>query len=221
MVTMAETNIYKRENLNDIVVDYIKESILSGTYKAGDRILENEVAMKLNISRAPVREGIRQLEKEGIVTVIPRKGAHVTKFDIEDIKEVFDIRLLFENNIIEILINEDKLSEKDFIFLEKLVEKMVQIANSDTDNSEKSIKINLKDIDFHRYIWQKSGSKRRVNILEGIFFQLRMAMLYDTKATDDLYTTASDHYEIIESLRNKDINRCKKALKEHIITYKN
>ena len=97
----TRTYVSNRENLSSVVGDYIKEAILAGTYKEGDRILETEVALKLGISRAPVREGIKELAKEGVVTIIPRKGTHVTKFNVNDIKEVFDIRLLLENDILK------------------------------------------------------------------------------------------------------------------------
>ena len=218
MVTSSTT--YQRDNLCSVVVEYIKERILSGEYKTGEHVLESEVAIKLGISRAPVREGLKELEKEGIVTVVPRKGTYITKFTLEDIKEVFDIRLLLENNILEILINENKMKEEDFNALENIVHEMVRIANGREDDLEKAILINMKDMEFHKFLWQKSGSSRRVEILSGIFFQLRMAMLYDTNKTGNLFITATDHYEIIKHLRNKDLVNCKKALREHIISYK-
>ncbi|HYE82613.1 MAG TPA: GntR family transcriptional regulator [Clostridia bacterium] len=214
------SNSYQRDNLCSVVVDYIKEMILAGSYKTGEHVLESEVALRLGISRAPVREGLKELEKEGIVTVLPRKGTYITKFTLEDIKEVFDIRLLLEDNIIEILINEDKMKEEDFTTLEGIVNDMVNIANSEENELNKPILINMKDMEFHKFIWQKSGSSRRVEILSGIFFQLRMAMLYDTNKTGNLFITATDHYEIIKYLRNKDLENCKRALREHIIFYK-
>ena len=217
----AKNNINNRENLNSIVVNYIKEAILAGVYKEGDHILESEVAIKLGISRAPVREGIRELENEGILTTKPRKGTFVTEFSLEDIKEVFDIRLLLENNINKILIYEDKLTENDFNHLENLVNEMVEIAGtSSLDYKRKSMLINIKDMDFHRFIWQKSGSQRRVKMLESIFFQLRIAMLYDMYETGNFMQSATDHFDIIDALRSKDIDRCKIALREHIVSYK-
>lgn len=217
---LTNTAEYHKENLSSVVVDYIKEMILSGGYKEGDHILEVEVAQRLGISRAPVREGIKELENEGIVTVVPRKGTYVTRFSLEDVKEVFDIRLLLENSIIEILINNDKLTEDDFNKLEAIVNQMVNIVNGSEDTTTKTMLMNIKDMEFHKFIWQKSGSNRRVEILEGIFFQLRMAMLYDTNQTGNLLITATDHYEIIKYLRSKDLEKCKKALREHIMFYK-
>lgn len=220
MINETQNYLSKRENLNSIVVDYIKEAILSGTYKIGDHINESELAINLGVSRAPVREAIRELENEGILTTKPRRGTYVTDYTLEDIKEVFDIRLLLENNINKILIYEDKLAEKDFKHLEQLVKEMVDIAESSLDDSQKSLLINKKDMDFHRFIWRKSGSLRRVKMLESIFFQLRIAMLYDMYETDNFLQSATDHYDIIEALKSKDIDKCKKALREHIISYK-
>lgn len=220
MLADVQAYLSRRENLNSVVVDYIKEAILSGEYKVGDHVNESEVANRLGISRAPVREAIRELENDGILTTLPRKGTYVTEYSLDDIKEVFDIRLLLENNINKILIYEDKLKEDDFNHLEQIVKDMVNIAESSMDNNKKSLLINKRDMDFHRFIWQKSGSQRRVKILESMFFQLRIAMLYDMLKTGDLIMSATDHYEIIESLRSKDIDRCKKALREHIISYK-
>ncbi|HZH92486.1 MAG TPA: GntR family transcriptional regulator, partial [Tissierellaceae bacterium] len=130
MSATVQNYMKSRHNLSKIVVDYIKESILSGLYKEGDHILETEVANTLGISRAPVREAIKELEKEGIVQTLPRRGTFVTKFSLEDIKEVFEIRMLLENNIFKILIYENKLSDEDFINLEKLVIQMERIADS-------------------------------------------------------------------------------------------
>lgn len=220
MDNLVEKYLGNKQNLSSSVVDYIKESILAGVYKEGHHLLETEIASKLGISRAPVREAIKELEKEGIVVTLPRRGTFVTRFTLEDIKEVFDIRMLLENNIFKILIYDQKLTEADFNHLYHLVDEMKQIAQSTMELTQKSIQINLKDMEFHRFLWNKAGSQRRVRMLESIFFQLRMAMLYDTNKTGDLSKTATDHYEIIEALRSNDIVRCKSALAEHIITYK-
>ncbi|HCX62459.1 MAG TPA: GntR family transcriptional regulator, partial [Clostridiales bacterium] len=162
MLSDAQAYLSRRENLNSVVVDYIKEAILSGEYKVGDHVNESEVANRLGISRAPVREAIRELENDGILTTLPRKGTYVTEYSLDDIKEVFDIRLLLENNINKILIYENKLTEDDFNHLEQIVKDMVNIAESSMDNNKKSLLINKKDMDFHRFIWQRSGSQRRV-----------------------------------------------------------
>ena len=85
---------------------------------------------------------------------------------------------------------------------------------------DKTLMLNQQDMAFHRYIWQLSQSKRRVQILEGLFFQLRMAMMYDTNETGDLMTTAADHYAILHHLRQGNLEEAKQSLREHIVSYK-
>lgn len=205
-------------DLSKYAVDYIKDSILKGKLKSGDRLIENDLSKDLGISRGPLREGIRELEKSGIVTNYPRRGTYISEFTSEDIKEIFDVRLLLENDIIDILIKEEKITEENIEELTTMVDYMVRIVNSDLSKEDKTNLINLEDMEFHRYIWNLSGSKRRVEMLNSMFFQLRMAMLYDTNKTDDLLRTAKDHYKIIEGFKEKDADKIKSAIRDHIIT---
>jgi DNA-binding GntR family transcriptional regulator len=212
-------NAFQKENLSYLVEEHIKDKILRCLYKEGDRVLEASIAEELGISRGPVREGIKMAEQSGILTIEPRKGAYVTRFDKNDIQEVFEIRVMLESSILEDLIEKKKVTDKDFAILEKLIDQMVGIANSSQDKQEVLLALNKKDIEFHQYIWKKSGSKRKQKILNGLFFQLRLAMLYDTKFTQKLIVTATDHYNILRNLKKNDLEGCKRALREHIFTY--
>ncbi len=217
---MIEKQVYLKKNLSDIVVDYIKNKILTGEYKEGDHVSEVKVAEALDISRAPVREGIKELQNQGLIKFIPRKGNYVARMTLEDVKEVFDIRLLLENSVIEILINQKKLEQKDYDRLTEIVDEMMYVANSIDHIQDKIIKINELDMKFHTFLWQKSGSERRVKILTDLFIQLQLAMIIDTQMTGNLGVTASDHYEIIKFLKEENIDECKKALRNHIISYR-
>lgn len=211
---------FRHSNLSSLVVDYLKDKILSGEFKEGERILEVSIAEELNISRAPVREGIIELENQGLVISVPRKGNFVVKLNENDIREIFDIRLLLETSVMERLIKEKTLTQEDFRNLKKLIQEMEDIADEKEDNdNNKALKINEKDMLFHTYIWDKSGSKRKMKILSDLYLQLRMAMLIDTRITGDLSKTAKDHYEVIKFLELGDIEKCRKALKNHIISY--
>ncbi|MDL2253766.1 GntR family transcriptional regulator [Ruminococcaceae bacterium OttesenSCG-928-I18] len=218
MTKIVVSNLYQKENLSHMVQDYIKDLILRGIYKEGTRVLETELAEQLGISRGPVREAIKTLEQRGILTVEARKGAYVTCFDDNDVQEVFEIRLLLENSILEELINNEILTEEDFRALDQNVDEMIAIVESDEPYEEKVLAVNKKDIEFHQYLWARSGSKRKEHMLNDLFFQLRLAMLYDTRVTEDLMRTATDHNEIIKYLRAGDLANSKKALEDSIIT---
>lgn len=217
---MTASKQFRHENLSSLVVDYLKNKILTGEYKEGDHILESNVARELGISRAPVREGIKELQNQGLIKFMPRKGNYVARLTMEDLKEIFDIRILLENSVLEKLINGNKLGEGDYKKLTAIVDEMVKIARSEGDNVERILQINEKDIEFHTYLWEKSGSKRTVKILSDLYFQLQMAMVIDTRLTGNLEETAKDHYAIIKFLQQQDLPKCRKALKDHIVTYK-
>ena len=211
--------VFSKENLPTMVEEYVKDRILRGIYKGGDHLVEMDIAEELGISRGPVREGIKAVEKTGIITLEPRRGAYVTKFDSDSIQEVFEIRLLLEVSIFEDLIRGKKLTDADFDALHALVDEMIETARTNPDKDEAILAINQMDIEFHQYIWRKSGSRRKEKILNEHFFQLRIAMLYDTKMTRNLAKTAHDHIAIINCLRNGDLENCRQALIDHIETY--
>ena len=217
---MGKANSLVPGNLSSLVVDYLKNKILAGHYKEGDHVTEVNIAEELGISRAPVREGIRELQNQGLMKSVPRKGNFVVRMGLEDVREIFDIRILLEDSVLEIIIKEKKLSEADFSNLNKIVREMVTIAEGQGEEAEKIVRINEKDMEFHSYLWEKSGSKRREKVLRDLYVQLQMAMVIDTQLTGDLDVTAKDHYEIIRYLKAGDLESCKKALKNHIITYK-
>src|SRR6056297_413200 len=169
---IAQTS-YQTESLKDVAVNYLTEKILTGEYKPNEKINEVQVANELGISRAPIREVIK-----------------------------------------------DKLNEKNFYFLESKIELMEEIANSEYDFNTKKIKINSEDIKFHKYIWEKADSPRRLEILFDLHLQLQMAMLFDTEMTGDLKNTAETHKGIVKYLRAGDAKNAKAALVEHIEMYK-
>lgn len=216
---IAQTS-YQTESLKDVAVNYLTEKILTGEYKPNEKINEVQVAKELGISRAPIREGIKELSSQGLVQQIPRKGTYVVELTEKDIKEIYQIRLSLESCIIDKIIDNNKLNERDFQFLEEKIELMEETANSDDDFNNKKIKINKEDIKFHKYIWEKADSPRRLEILFDLHLQLQMAMIFDTEMTGDLKNTAETHKDIVKYLRVGDAKKAKAALVEHIEMYK-
>jgi DNA-binding GntR family transcriptional regulator len=216
---MTEGPQYIKQNLSDIVVDYLKGKILTGEYREGDRINEVRVAEELNISRAPVREGIKELESHGLLKRVPRKGCFVTKMSLKDIKEIYDIRIALESSIIETLIKEKKLDKEDFEKLTAIVDEMMEIANSEEAIQNKTIKFNEKDMEFHQILWEKADSPRKMKILSDLHVQLQFAMFIDSRITGNLLSTVRSHYDIIKYLWEENIEKSKEVLKNHVEVY--
>ena len=82
--------------LREVVIENIRDAILSGDFPAGMRLTELQLADEMGVSRTPIREAIRNLEQEGLVVMIPRHGAYVADVSIHDINEVYEIRTALE-----------------------------------------------------------------------------------------------------------------------------
>ncbi|MBF8436467.1 GntR family transcriptional regulator [Halanaerobiaceae bacterium Z-7014] len=210
---------FKHQSLSDKVAEHLKREIFLENYQGGDHILEAKVAKELDVSRAPVREAIKELEKEGLIETIPRKGSFVASFNEEDIREVFEIRIILESRMMEIIINNDLLNEEDFNHLENLIEEMLVIVKKEIPEDEKVVELNEKDIAFHKYLWEKTNRKFTQRILKMIHNQLKLAMIIDARKEDSLEESAREHYSILENLKNKDLSGLQQSLIDHIVSY--
>jgi len=83
--------------LREVVAERIRAMILEGAFKPGERLIEGQIADQLGVSRNPVREAIRSLEATGLIEVIPRKGAHVSRIDVEDVRNIQELRYVIES----------------------------------------------------------------------------------------------------------------------------
>jgi len=212
---------FVHENLNRRVVEFLREEILwSGRLRHGQHIQEMEIAEQLNISRAPVREALRELEHEGLVEYVPRKGTYVASFDKDDFAEIVDIRFTLESRVYESIIKNRSLNEEDFRKLRSIIDVMVALAGGDAAQDEKTAAVAEQDIKFHRYLWKKSARKWSYRILSDLYYQLRLAMKEDwIKETDilqDMEKSATMHYDIVDSLEAGDLERAKEVLLHHI-----
>ena len=209
---------FEHKSLSKRVVDYLKEEIFMENYIGGDRIPEAKIAEELEISRAPVREAFKELENMGLVETISRKGTFVVDFKKEEVQELYEIRVMLEERVFNILIEEEKLNEEDFQHLEDLIDEMVDIANSSEDQNRKVFEVNKRDIKFHRYLWCKSDSKWTIRILTTLYNQLQLAMILDAKKEENLVQASLKHKKIINHLKDNDLKGTKEAVIEHIKT---
>ena len=104
--------------LRDVVFNTLRQAILKGELKPGERLLEIALAERLGVSRTPVREAMRKLEQEGLVVMIPRRGAQVASITEKDLNDVLEVRIALENIAIEKACKLVRLAETDVAFHE-------------------------------------------------------------------------------------------------------
>ncbi len=196
--------------LRDVVFNTLREAILKGELKPGERLMELQLAAKLGVSRTPIREAIRMLEQEGLAVTIPRRGAEVAKMTEKDMNDVLQVREALDELAVSIaceLITEEELEK-----LEKA-----------TKDFEKALgtgdikQIADADIEFHDIIYQASRNPKLVNILNNLreqIYRYRIQYLKDEKNYTNLL---EEHREILEGLTNKDKELVESSMRRHVV----
>lgn len=206
-------------SLSEAVVRYIEDKILSGDMVAGDKINEYAISSELNISRAPIREAMSELQAAGIIEHKPRKSGLVSMFTKEDVDEIFDIRISLEKDIIRLAIVNNYINEEHIENMKQLADNMLKNAEK-TDHSSDVFTLNKLDLEFHTYLWDIAKSPRRSRMLHNIFMQLIIALNQNTSTLGKLEDKAKEHIEYISALENKDIAKAQDILEKHLTVYK-
>ncbi len=204
-----KVNINEYLPLRDVVFNTLRQAILKGELAPGERLMEIQLAERLGVSRTPIREAIRKLELEGLVVMIPRKGAEVAKITEKDLKDVLEVRCSLEELAISLAcekIGEDQVKE--------LKETLIDFENA---MSSKDV-TNLAEIDvkFHDIIYSSTGNQRLIQILNNLreqMYRYRVEYLKDSQSHAKLL---KEHKDIVSSLIKRDQEAATRDIKEHI-----
>lgn len=183
--------------LRDVVFETLRQAILRGELKPGERLMEIHLAQKLGVSRTPVREAIRKLELEGLVRMIPRKGAVVAEITVSDLEDVLEVRMALEELAVKLAcrsITGEQLSE-----MRRLSEEFKKtLRGNDVGACAQA------DMKFHEAIYDATGNGRLVQILNNLreqMYRYRMEYLKDKQSHTML---AQEHEEILAALEQRD-----------------
>ena len=183
--------------LRDVVFQTLRQAILYGDLKPGERLMEVHLAERLGVSRTPIREAIRKLELEGLVVMIPRRGAVVASITEKDLKDVLEVRRTLEILACEVaceritpeLLKELKTAGEEFGCL-KETEDVNRLAEA--------------DVRFHEIIYAATGNDRLIHILNNLREQMYRYRVEYLK-NDDIYPVlVEEHKKIYEGLKHKD-----------------
>lgn len=192
------------------VVDMIRDAIMSGKLKPGEHLKEAAIADQMSVSRSPVREALRQLEQEGLITSIPNQGSFVKVFDEKDIEEIFILRAALEDLACEIVLKGRRLQPVDFQRLEVYIEQQREaIEARDFDRLTKL------DMDFHEFICKKSEFERLLKMWQSLRAQIQVLFYQRFQTFDEVpQTVDTDHSAILEALRHGDAKQFSQISRE-------
>lgn len=195
--------------LRDVVFITLREAILKGDLEPGARLMEMDLANKLGVSRTPIREAIRKLELEGLVSMAPRKGAVVAEITLDDLRDVLEVRKHLEELAVDLACRRAN---------QEVIDELVEF-NKKFQNSLRTsnlTQIAEADVNFHEIIYEATRNKRLIQILNNLreqMYRYRMEYIKDEQMRK---TLVDEHNQIIEAIRNKDIDEAKKQVRMHI-----
>ncbi len=200
----------KHKTLREQIVFSLRESIIRGELKPGTKLTEPELATRLGISRTPIRESFRQLESEGFLTVIPRKGAVVSNITRKDIEDFFELKSLLEGYAARVAA--EKMTEKD---IDKLIQINKELADcAENNNYERFF---TKNEEFHNYFLTLCGNEKLVEIRDTMvkrFLGFRMAAL---SMPGRLMESVKQHEQAIKAFKKGDGRLAEAVLVEHAL----
>lgn len=207
--SMDKLEIRNYKPLGEIVFEYLKNSILSGDLKPGERLMEIAIADQLGVSRTPVREAIRKLEKEKFIIMVPRKGAYVADLNLKDMREVIELRKLLEGFATELAA--ERMSDEE---IEALKQVAKDFENCINNNDVKGMI--TADGNFHELILNASKNQKLVEIVKSLHDQLQRFRLIYFNEFDDFLELQKMHNLILDALIRRDGETAKAYAEMHI-----
>lgn len=195
--------------LRDVVFNTLRKAILTGKLKPGERLMEVHLAAQLGVSRTPIREAIRKLELEGLVIMIPRRGAEVARITEKSLKDVLEVRRALDALSVELAC--DRITGEDTERLFAACQDFEQAVKG-----KDAAVIARADVALHDIIVEVTGNQRlmqMVNNLSEQMYRYRFVYIQEESQHDKL---SAEHREIYESILNRDKERASKAAKVHI-----
>ncbi|HHY40443.1 MAG TPA: GntR family transcriptional regulator [Syntrophaceticus sp.] len=200
--------------LREVVFETLREAIITGVLRPGERLMESQLAEELGVSRTPVREAIRKLELEGFVVMVPRKGAYVAGISLKDIADVFEVRAALESLATELAaerITEDELEE-----LERILVKMSEIIEK--GEIEQLVECDKK---FHDTLYRASRNRRLMQILSNLQDEVQRFRSVSLAYPGRMRTALEEHRKVVEALAERDLVQAKVLAWEHIESAEN
>jgi len=195
--------------LRDVVFNTLRTAIITGEFAPGERLMEISLAERLGVSRTPVREAIRKLELEGLVVMIPRRGAEVARITEAGLKEVLEVRCAIEELAVELA-----CKRSDKASLEQLKEAHQKFV--DAVEGGDTLEITNQDESFHECIFAMSRNKRLVQVVHNLkeqMFRYRMEYVKDVSYHQELIR---EHEELLLAISKGREEEAREIMKHHI-----
>jgi len=200
--------IIEHKNLNERVYEVIRDMIVSRELRPGERIIEEELAEKLGVSRTPIMRALIRLNQEGLIEKIPRKGTYVKKFLLKDALAIYDVREVIEGLAARLAAS--SITDKQIQKMREIFEKAESLTKK--EHFDAYVKADMK---FHELLVQASGNKIILEIINN--FRLRINS-FNIGLIRSPSETLKEHLAIIDALSKHKADLAEKLVRQHIRT---
>lgn len=195
--------------LRDLVFEALREAIITGELKSGERLMEVQLAEEMGVSRTPVREAIRKLELEGLVAMVPRKGAYVSGMSLKDAIDVFEIRESLEG--LAAGLAAERITEEELINLKKVFDDMGSaVVRNDLKTLIK------KDAEFHQIMFTASRNERLAQTINTLREHIERFRAQSFSNPARVSTFLTEHKKIYDALISRNAEKSEALARDHI-----
>jgi DNA-binding GntR family transcriptional regulator len=202
-------NLETYKPLREVVFETIREAIITGHLRPGERLMEIQLAEEMGVSRTPVREAMRKLELEGFLVMMPRKGAYVAGISLKDITDVFEIRAALDS--LAAGLAAERITEEE---LETLERSLLLVVESADQNDLKGIV--STDTDFHDIIYKASRNERLIQIVNNLREQIQRFRTTSLAFPGRMRIAVDEHRKIVEAIAERNVALAQALAQEHI-----
>jgi DNA-binding GntR family transcriptional regulator len=200
------------QSLPEQIAARLSERILAGNYPPGQRIMEQAVSAEFGVSRGPVREALRLLERDGLVTILPRRGAQVTTLSIEEVREIFDIRASL-NGLRDRQIAEGPERDRVLPMLEEEVARLAQLAR-DPKGGEEYIEVVFR---LNRFLNDATPNRRLRAILSSLALQTLRYSRLGLSTPERRRQSVKNWQRLVKAIREGDGEEAQRAAERRVL----
>lgn len=206
----ATDSAIPRQSLTSAVADKLRDQIIRGEIPEGAQLRQDIIATQFGVSRIPVREALRQLHAEGLITIVQNRGAIVPELSPADIEELFGIRALLEPEVLKLSI--PKLTQDDFAQAETILRKYA----NELRREEHVASWGRLNWQFHSVLYSRADRPQFMSIIRNVnnkgerYTRLQLYLTHGMKRAND------EHRRILDLCRERDVTAACKLLKQHI-----
>ncbi|WP_416666345.1 GntR family transcriptional regulator [Egbenema bharatensis] len=216
-MTLSLPSVQRSKSLYEQTYQALRTSILSGELLPGERLVETQLAEQLQVSRTPIREAMRQLQRDNLVTTDRGGGLRVTIISVADAMQLYDCRIALEKLSVQEACQNATAGQLET--LESLVIQAEQLMEQPELRAD-SIRMLEIDYKFHQFIAESSGNRWLSTFLDQVFDKMSMLRVQTTRHNPRVLEIRSEHRQIFESIAQRDSDRAIQSIQDHLVASK-